>query len=154
MDAGFIASVVVALLVDDVDDPLEFDEVGADEFGDVELGVDMPDDAVGLDGVDDDELLVVGGVAGIDGVVLLELLVAGGVLGAVAVSLRCWQPAVAASTAMAAAVIMNRFIMAPLSSGSGDSVASLAGLVPRRAHRCGQHRQVPVVRMRTVEFAL
>jgi hypothetical protein len=115
-DSGFIASVVVALLVAAVDDPLGLDGLGAAELGDVELGV-VPDDAVELGvfdiSVDDDELLLVGGVAGIDGDVLLELLV-GGVPGVVAVSLRCWQPAIAASTATAAAVIIKRVIMAPL----------------------------------------
>jgi hypothetical protein len=71
--------------------------------------------------VDDDELLV-GGVAGIDGVVVLdELLVSGGVVGAA--SCRCWQPTSVASTAAAAAVIMNRFIMAPLSSGRNWATA-------------------------------
>jgi hypothetical protein len=40
------------------------------------------------------------------------------VLGVAVVSLRCWQPTSAASTAAAAAVIMNRFILALLCSGS------------------------------------
>jgi len=122
-DSGFIASPVVELLVDD---ELGAVELGVaeleddDELGDVELGVDVLDDAVelGVDdvSVDDDELLVVGGVAGIDGVVVLdELLDVGGVAGTgTVVSLFCWQPVTAARTAAAAAVIMNRFIMAPL----------------------------------------
>jgi len=116
LDAGFIASPVVALLVADDDEPAGLEGLGAEEFGDVELGGDIPDDAVELGiadlSVDDEELLLVGGVAGIDGDVLVELLLVAG--GVVAVSLFCWQPTSAASTAAAAAVIMNRFIMAPL----------------------------------------
>jgi hypothetical protein len=140
-DAGFIAS----LLVEAVDDELGDEELADVELGDVELeeelgamelGVDELDEAVEL-GVDeevsvvvDDELLVAGGVAGIDGVVELdELLVEGGVAGA---STFCWQPATATRTAAAAAVIMNRFIMAPflqmiLSFGQQRSVVSRFG---------------------------
>lgn len=114
-DAGFVASLPVELLVEALDDELGDDGDGApDALDDEELGGAMEAVELGVDdvSVEDDEELVDGGVDGIDGVVVLdELLVDGGVAGAA--SCFCWHAPSAARTATAAAVIMNRFIMAP-----------------------------------------
>jgi hypothetical protein len=126
---AFSFVVSVELLDDEADElgvlgdiELELDEeLGGDIAPDdaVELGVDDDDVSVDEDALDDDgvdgdvvldELLDDGGVDG--DIVLDELLDDGGVVGTV-VSLFCWQPTSAATTAAAAAVIMNRFIVAP-----------------------------------------
>jgi hypothetical protein len=150
---SFVLSLGLVLDDDDeegVDD--EDDELGGmaldGELGDIELdedelgGIELDDDAVEL-GVDDvsleDDVLeeVLGGLAG--GVVVLdELDVDGGVAGVV-VSLRCWQPTSAATTAAAAAVIMKRFIDGSFGQMRVGATASigLADLMPVRPRANG-----------------